>query len=215
MTTLTEGRHPAEFLLSEANFHRSRDTALLIASQTIVPGMIIDRQPVIPETEATASVGESNTGNATIAMDNTTPTNVAVKEGRYVGVATAATTVAWTAPDGTSIGNSTHGQNFTDGGLKFKITAGGTATTEGDEFYIDVVINAYEHLKRANDSVLTVAGIALYPAVTGAAETGKVAMIARDAEINGPGIVWGTGITAAQKIAASKGLAALGIIIRS
>lgn len=214
MTSFTEGRHPGEFLLSEANFHRSRDVARLIASQTIAPGTMIDQQPVIPEVVATASAADSNTGNATIAMDVTTPVNTAVKEGRYVGTATAATKVDWTYPDGSAVGESTHGTNFTDGGLKFKITAGGTATALGDKFYIDVVIKKFVHLARANDSVLDVAGVALYPATTGSGETGEVAMITRDAEVKGVALDWPTGITADQKIVATKGLAARGIIIR-
>ena len=174
MTTFTEGRHTAEFLLSEANFHRSRDVARLIASQTIAPGTMIDQQPVLPEVVATASAADGNTGNATIAMDDTTPVNTAVKEGRYVG----------------------------------------TATAPGDKFYINVVIKKFVHLARANDSVLTVAGVALYPATTGSGEAGEVAMITRDAEVKGVALDWPAGITADQKIVATKGLAARGIIIR-
>lgn len=44
MTKFTEGRHPGEFLLSEANFHRSRDK-VTIASGTGVfkPGTIVGK----------------------------------------------------------------------------------------------------------------------------------------------------------------------------
>lgn len=44
MTTINEGRHPGEFLLSEANFHRSRD-AIVIASGAgkIAPGTVLGR----------------------------------------------------------------------------------------------------------------------------------------------------------------------------
>jgi hypothetical protein len=215
MGTLTEGRHPVEFILSEANGSRSRGVANLIANQSIAPGAMIDQQPVIPEVVATAAADEGNAGNATIAMDQTTPINTAVKEGRYVGIASAATKVDWTWPDGTSLGESTHGSSFTGGGLKFKITAGNTATEVDDRFYIDVVIKTFEHLERAHDSVLDVAGIAMYPATTGAGETGGVAMITRDAEVNGHCIVWPAGMTAGEKAALSHKLAARGIVIRA
>lgn len=215
MGTLTEGRHPVEFILSEANGNRSRDVANLIASQTITVGSMIDQQPVIPEVVATATADDGNTGNATIAMDLTTPVNTAVKEGRYVGIANAATKVDWYWPDGTTIGESTHGSNFTDGGLKFKITAGETANVSGDKFYIDVVIKKFEHLARDHDSVLDVAGIAMYPAVTASGETGRVTVLSRDAEVNEHCIVWPADITAAEKAALTHKLAARGLVLRS
>jgi len=37
MTTLTEGRHPGEAILSEANFHRSRDSITIPAGTGVVP----------------------------------------------------------------------------------------------------------------------------------------------------------------------------------
>lgn len=51
MTTLTEGRHPGEAILSEANFHRSRDNITIPAGTGVVPaGTILG--------EVTASPGE-------------------------------------------------------------------------------------------------------------------------------------------------------------
>lgn len=42
MTTFTEGRHPGEFLLSEANFHRSRDEITIASgSGKIEPGTVL------------------------------------------------------------------------------------------------------------------------------------------------------------------------------
>lgn len=43
MAVLTEGRHPGEYLLSEANGVRSRETITLLASQTVVPGTVLGR----------------------------------------------------------------------------------------------------------------------------------------------------------------------------
>jgi len=36
MTKFTEGRHPGEFILSEANFHRSRDNAVIVTGSGVV-----------------------------------------------------------------------------------------------------------------------------------------------------------------------------------
>ena len=62
MTTFTEGRHPGEFLLSEASFHRSRDTITVASgSGKIAPGMVLGKVSVSgkykPAT-ATGSTGE-------------------------------------------------------------------------------------------------------------------------------------------------------------
>lgn len=44
MVTFTEGRHPGEGLLSEANFHRSRDKiTILSGSGVLVPGTVLGK----------------------------------------------------------------------------------------------------------------------------------------------------------------------------
>lgn len=41
MTTLTEGRHTAEFILSEANGNRSRDNGTLLSGLNLVAGTVV------------------------------------------------------------------------------------------------------------------------------------------------------------------------------
>lgn len=41
MTTLTEGRHAAEFILSEANGHRSRENGTLVSGQDLAAGTVL------------------------------------------------------------------------------------------------------------------------------------------------------------------------------
>lgn len=41
MTTFTEGKHPGEFLLSEANGHRSRKTGTVLSGQALVAGQVV------------------------------------------------------------------------------------------------------------------------------------------------------------------------------
>lgn len=41
MTTLTEGRHAAEFVLSEANGNRSRENGTLVSGQNLAAGTVL------------------------------------------------------------------------------------------------------------------------------------------------------------------------------
>lgn len=44
MVTYTEGRHPGEGLLSEANFHRSRDKVTIVSGAgVLVPGTVLGK----------------------------------------------------------------------------------------------------------------------------------------------------------------------------
>ena len=43
MTTLTEGRHTGEHLISEANGTRSRDVVTLVSGQNLAPGAVLGK----------------------------------------------------------------------------------------------------------------------------------------------------------------------------
>lgn len=43
MTTFTEGRHPAEYIVSEANGTRSREVVTLITGQKLGPGTVLGK----------------------------------------------------------------------------------------------------------------------------------------------------------------------------
>ena len=216
MTTLHEGRHPGEFVMTEARGMRSRESLLIAASQAIEANGILARRAIVADVTVTASAAAGNTGGATIAMGDPA-TTTKVKDGRYRGIATGATSVSWEDPEGKNLGTSTHGQPFSKGGINVTISADGTATTAGDEFHVDVAADGedFEHIACTPGDGLPIAGIAIYKASTGAAETTKIAAIVRDAEVNGHCIAWPEGITNAQKADAVQELAALGIIIRT
>lgn len=220
MTTVTEGRYPGEFLLSEANFHRSRDNAVVAVSQTIKPGTVLARKAVVADVIAVASVDASNTASSgTIAMD-ATPVTSAVKDGRYIGVATAATKVEWEDPSGKAIGVSTHGQLFNKGGIRLTITAGGTPNVAGDRFYVDVKADAEDFQfvafnQDGTDGSEVARAIALYGITTPADATGKISIIARDAEVTAACLQWPADIEAAEKADAIQALAEAGIIVRA
>jgi hypothetical protein len=214
MPTLNEGRHPGELVMSEANGGRSRESLVIAASQTIEANSIVCRQAAPDKITAAASAGADNAGDATIALAEP-PVSTEAKAGRYRGIATDATHVAWEDPDGQQIGTSTHGEAF-DGEIKLTITAGDTATAANDEFYADVTAasGGFQHVAYDPDSDGEIAGLAIYPAITGAGETKKIAGLVRKAVVNGAAIAWPDGITTTQQTMARDALARLGIVVR-
>lgn len=217
MTTLNEGRHPGEAVMTEANGSRSRESLTIAASQTVAANAILAKRAVAADVVATASAADGNTASSgTIAMGVPAVTSK-VKDGRYKGIASAATKVDWEDPAGKAVGTSTHGTEFAKGGVKFTIAAGGSANVAGDEFYIDVAadFSDFQHAPYDPAAGEPIAGIAIYGAVTGEGETVEIAGIVRDAEVNGNCIAWPSGITAEQKADATQELAALGIIVRN
>lgn len=218
MTVFTEGRHAAEFLLSEGQGNFSRDNIVIAASQAIQPGSVLGKRAVEASVVATASAASGNTGNATIEMGTPAVTSK-VKDGRYKGIAVTATTVRWEDPDGKEIGTSTHGAPFAKGGIKLTITAGDDANVPGDEFYVDVAADASDfeygaHDPDATDGLEVAVAVALYGVTTGADESAKISAITRLSEVNGKLLVWDEGITPEQKADAIQALAGLGIIVR-
>lgn len=219
MTVFTEGRHAAEFLMSEQGITFSRDNITIGESQTLVPGHVLGAKVSVADATSVASADAGNTGSSgTIAMD-ATPLTSAAKNGRYVGVASAATKVDWTDPDGQQIGVSTHGTLFNKGGIRVTITAGGTPNVVGDTFYVDVGVEpgdlqyvAYD--QDGADGSQIAKAVAMYGATTGVGESAAISAITRGAEVNGNLITWPGDITAAEKALAISQLADAGIIVR-
>lgn len=219
MGTVTEGRHAGEFILSEANFHRSRENVTIAVSQTIKPGAILAKKAVIADVVATPAAASGNTGNATIAMTSPELTTK-VKDGRYKGISVTATTVRWEDPSGKDLGVSTHGQAFAKGGIKFTITAGGNANVAGDEFYVDVAADAADFQfvafnQDGTDGSEIPAAVAIHGVTTPNDATAKLAVIARDAEVKAFALEWPSDIEAGEKANAVQALGDLGIIVRS
>lgn len=219
MTTLTEGRHDGEFILSEAEAGYSRDNLTIAVSQTIKPGTVLGGKVVVAEATAVASVASGNTSSSgTIAME-ATPLTSSAKNGRYVGVASAATKVDWTDPDGQQIGVSTHGTAFTKGGISLTITAGGTPNVVGDTFYVDVGVEPTDieyvaYNQDGTDGSQVARAVAIGAVTTGSGATAKVAGITRAAQVKGAALTWPSDITAAEKALGISQLASAGIIVR-
>jgi hypothetical protein len=219
MTILTEGGHAGEFILSEAEFGRSRDNLTIAASQTVLPGTVLGATVVVANATAVASVDAGNTASSgTIAMD-ATPLTSSAKNGRYVGVASAATKVDWTDPEGQQIGVSTHGTLFNKGGIRLTITAGGTPNVVGDTFYVDVGVEPGDvryvvYNQDGTDGSQIAKAIAYDGVVVGSGATAEIAGVTRDAQVKGVELEWPADITAAEKALGISQLADQGIIVR-
>jgi len=228
MTTLTEGRRAGEFLLSEGNRTRSRDTVTLLSSGSAVEleaGTVLAQIDVGAATAAAKTGG--NTGNGTITMDATTPVLAGAKPGIYtvrcIAAATNGGTFRLEDPDGDVIADAA----ITGGAggavafaeqVKFVITDAGTDFIVGDGFDITVAAGSGKwtpFLNAANRE----AGAILFDTVTVPA-SGDLAVVAitRDAEVKADDLVYDSslsgGALTAAKAAAAVSLAAAGIIIR-
>ena len=106
---------------------------IILASGKLPRGSVLG---MVSTNNAIATAGEDNTGNGTFGAITV---GAAAKPGNYVLTATGATTFTAVDPDGSALPNVTVGNAYSQGGLGFTITAGGTAFVAGDSFTIDVV----------------------------------------------------------------------------
>lgn len=218
MVVLTENARPGEAIMSEGMRSISRENVVIAAEQSISANGLLAKKASVADVVATPSAASGNTGNATIAMGSPAVTSK-VKDGRYKGIAVTATTVRWEDPSGKEIGTSTHGAEFSKGGVKFTITAGGNANVAGDEFYIDVAADAEDFEWVAFDQDGTdgseiPAAYSIYAVETGVGETKETAAIVRLAELNGNCIAWPEDIDAGERANAIQALAEHNIIVR-
>ncbi|WP_433693223.1 head decoration protein [Paraburkholderia phenoliruptrix] len=125
----------------------------------------------------------TNTGNGTVGA---TSTGAGVKLGAYALKATGANTFTVTDPEGNTLPNATVGTAYSNGGLNFTITAGGTAFVANDSFALTVPDSAGTYIlsvKTASDGSQTPVAILAdaADATAGPVTTGAYLM----AEVNG------------------------------
>ncbi|ACI92712.1 putative phage protein Gp19 [Afipia carboxidovorans OM5] len=224
MTPFVEGRHPAEFVLAEANGNRSRDNLKIGASQTILAGTVLGVSAAKAMAAASAvKAGGANTGDGTMTLDANTPILPGAKLGVYtvrcIAAAANGGTFRVENPNGDVIGDVAVGATFADD-IKFVIADGAADFVVGDGFDVtvtetDATLAEFGALNLADAAGLAIAvAIALYPATTGAGESVEIAGITRDCTVNGKCLEWPAGITDQQKAAAVSQLAERGIIVR-
>jgi hypothetical protein len=132
---------------------------LKLVSQPIVlaAGSQLPRGTVLGQQSSYSliSTAGTNTGNGTIG---TLSAGTGALIGGYVLTATSATNWTVVNPEGTSMPNATTGAAYSQQGLGFTITAGGTAFVAGDSFTVaahDSIGNFITCVKTASDGSQT------------------------------------------------------------
>lgn len=210
MTVLTEGRHPGEFIVSEAPRSRSRDNITIASGSGIVKAGTVLGLLRLGAATAAAVVG---TGNPTISAVTVTSK---AKTGVYRVEFTAATKFDVIDPDGFKLKSGSTGAAYADD-IGFTITAGGTPAVAGDHFLITVETGAGTYVPAAHgatDGSDVPAAINIYEVDTTDAAM-KVAAITRDAEVNGAELEFHSSVDDTNKKDAKKAaLKDVGIICR-
>ena len=215
MTILTEGKHAAEFLVSEAGGSRSRERITVLSGETLVAGAVVGKVTVGAATPAAFAGNAANTG--TIAA---VTLGAGAKAGVYKVViiepATNAGKFTVEDPDGITIGTGTVGVEFAGGGLTFTVADGATDFSAGEGFTITVAAGSgkYREYDPANTDGSQTAVAVLFAAVDAATADRPGVAIVRDAEVNAAELSWFANATADQKAAGLAQLAVAGIIGR-
>jgi hypothetical protein len=222
--SLTEGRHAAAFVLSEAQGNRSRGNLRIAASMAVLVGMVLGAVGANAGAVTVADPVFTGTGNGALTKANPAY-GAGVQAGNYEvifyeGAGSDDGYFLVKRPDGTIDGRAIVGVAY-DGQVKFSIADGGTDFAAAAKFVLAVSIAAaadegqFKALDlSAADGAAAASAIALYPATTGVGETADIAGIVRDSEVNGKELTWPDGITDDQKTAAIAQLAERGIIVR-
>jgi len=211
MANLTEGIHAAEFLVSEAPGHRSREEITVLSGQDLVAGQVLGK--VTLGTGAFAAFG-TNVGACTCGAITV---GLGAKPGVYkiVMLATSATgAFVVEDPDGQIVGHGNVGSAFSAGGLGFTISNGGTNTV-GDSYKITVAAGSGKFVKidpEGTDGRNAACGI-LFDAVDASDSDLPGVAFVRDCEVNRDLLNFDDA-DAGEIATAIAELAALGIIVR-
>jgi hypothetical protein len=216
--SLTEGKYPGEFMISEAEGSLSRENITVLSGETLVAGHVLGRKLVSPTVGAAAALG-TNTGNGTVSAP-AVGTNAGVQRGTYrvVFVEPATNLGAFEVfdPSGKVIGDGVVATEF-DNEIKFTIADGATDFVAGDAFTIAVSGGTYKYKEydpSDTDGGHRPAGV-LYAGVNASAADMAGVAVVRFAEVRAADLSWFSGATTAQKNAAIDVLATAGVIVRS
>lgn len=216
MTVFTEGRHPAEFILSEASGMRSRDNIILAEDNGVVsPGTVLKR--VGAESVSVGTPVFTGDGNGVLTL--AAPAfGAGVMHGNYRLICIAedinAGTFQLERPDGVAVALVTVAVAY-DGELKFTIADGAIDFSLGDMFVIPVSIDKTGGVAFAPAQAGDRAdAVCIYGGDTTSADV-NVAGIVRDAELNGSVLVYHSSVdNNAKRQALNTFLRESGIIVR-
>lgn len=210
MTVFTEGKHPGEFIMSEASRARSRDNIIIVSGSGVVKAGTVLGKVGVGAATASAVTG---TGNPTISAVTVTSK---AKPGVYRLEFTAATKFDVIDPDGFKIKSGSTGVAYSDD-IGFTITAGGTPAVAGDYFTVTVAAGTGKYAPAQNtgtDGTDVGVAINIYEVDATSADV-KVAAITRDAEVNVNNLEYHSSVDdSGKKAAKHANLATVGIIVR-
>ena len=208
MTVFTEGPRTAEFIISEAPGHLSRDAATIDASEgALLPGQVLGTRSL---GAAAGAANGGNTGNATISAITLRD---GARSGAYRVVFTAATAYDVIDPDGRKLASGATGAAYA-GDLGFTITVGGTPMVAGDGFTITVGEGdgAYVALSEDATDGSQVASAILFEGI--GEEIARRTIFARSGEVKSSKLAWFEDATPDQIAAGIAALADHGIVVR-
>lgn len=213
MTTLTEGQHNSEFMVSEAEGTLSRANITVLSGQNLKAGHVLGQVRVGAISAAAAS---GNTGNGAISSLSTgAGTKPGVYQAICIAVATNSGTFEVEDPDGVAIGRVVVGAAFA-GAVGFTIADGATDFAAGDRFLITVAEGSdkYKEYNPANtDGSQTAVAILLDNTDATSADKPSIAIV-RMAEVNAAELIWFSGATDNQKAVALAQLQTQNIVAR-
>lgn len=186
MTIKTEGIHPGEFLLSEANGSRSREVVVITAGSGLLQaGTLISQLTAANALTPTAKAG--NTGNG--AIGSVVVTSAAASGTHVLTIVEASANGGVFEvydPAGQFVGEGNVGQPFVGGGLTFTLSDGSTDFVVGDGFTLAVKASLGEWTAYDDDGTddgrRTADGI-LYASVDASVVDVEATAVLRDAEV--------------------------------
>lgn len=181
MTTLTMGRRPYEFVLSEAEGMLSRDAVTVeqASARVLVPGQVLGRvfTAVVAKVSGT---GNGNAAGATVTFGRD------AQPGVYTLTCTAASSNAGTfsvvAPDGTRLGDLTVASAYTSTHINLTIPDGSTDWDTGAIISVTLTAKVKPYTADATDGSQTAVGI-LGEGVDASVADQAAVMITRLAEV--------------------------------
>ncbi len=202
MSTLTEGTHAGEYIISESNGTRSRSVATL-ATGDLAAGTVMGQVT----TANAVTVGGTNTGNGVMG---TVTIGEDAENGDYVLVCTAldtdAGTFSVTTPSGVALDDMTVAVAYVSSHINFTLADGSTDSAVGDTFTIDVLNNEYAIFNAgASDGTQTAKAI-LFDAVDASSAEQSCVLSIIDSEVTADELVWNTGTTSPRTSTCSRAM---------
>jgi hypothetical protein len=211
MPVQTESNYLGDVLKYEAPNLFSREEVTLTAGNLVLGAVVGRKAPAV-----TATVGGTNTGNGVLG---TVTLGVASLPGNYV--LTCKTKVANAGvftvvdPRGLPLPDLTVAVAYAGDHINCTLADGSTDFEVGDKFTIAVSVASEigEFNPAASDGLQFAAGV-LAEAADASTAAKQTVIIAREAIVSRPALVWKSGATAPQKATAIGQLKTLGILVR-